>query len=83
MSTTQTPEIAEQKPTKQVLIIEELKKLKQVDDSFDKKAFVKEHWGHSDFFTQRSFDVLFVHAKKKFPNNKFKSINGGLVTRLV
>ena len=77
-----TPTSKESKSTKQSLIIQELKKLKKINSSFDKKAFVKEHWGNNEYFTVRSFDVMFSHAKKKLPGKNFRSI-GGFITRIL
>lgn len=53
----------------------------QVGKGFDKKEFVKSHWGYSDYFKERTFDVSFCKAKKQMPEKDFKSIKG-VITRI-
>lgn len=53
----------------------------EVEGKFSKKEFIKEVWGDYDFYIDRSFSVLFTHAKKLFPEKKFITIKG-FVTRI-
>jgi hypothetical protein len=53
----------------------------EVEEGFNKKAFVESHWGYSDYFKERTFDVSFCKAKKQMPKKDFKSIKG-VITRI-
>ena len=53
----------------------------QVEEGFNKKEFVKLHWGYCDYFVERTFDVSFCKAKKQMPDKDFKSIKG-IITRI-
>jgi hypothetical protein len=54
----------------------------EVNDNFSLKEFVDDHWDSGyDYFNRRSCEVALVHAKKKFPERKFKTIKGN-VTRI-
>ena len=67
------------KATKQSKVTEVIHAL-EVGQSFNKKEFTTSVWGQSDYFIQRSFDVLFTKAKKEFPEREFK-IKEGLIIR--
>jgi uncharacterized HAD superfamily protein len=45
----------------------------EIGDKLDKVKFITLHWGDCDYFIERSFDVAFCTAKKKFPERKFES----------
>ena len=53
----------------------------EIGDELDKQAFVKLHWGRVDFYVERSFDVAFCTARKKFPTRKFESINKMIIRK--
>jgi hypothetical protein len=53
----------------------------EVEEKFSKEDFIKEHRGDYDFYMDRSFSVLFTHAKKLFPEKEFRTILG-FVTRI-
>jgi hypothetical protein len=53
----------------------------EVGQEFDKKAFIESHWGYSDYFKNRTFDVSFCKAKKMMPEKKFKTKNR-VITRI-
>ena len=49
---------------------EELDTLK-VGESMCKKEFIKKHWHTVDYFSRRSFDVVFCKLKKTFEDKEF------------
>lgn len=51
----------------------------EIGDSFNKKEFIITLWGRSDYFIDRSFDVVFNTAKKQFENRKFKTEKGFII----
>ena len=53
----------------------------EINDKLDKVKFVTLHWGDCDYFIERSFDVAFCTAKKKFPERRFKSIDKMIIRR--
>jgi len=53
----------------------------EIGDELDKLKFVTLHWGRTDYFIERSFDVAFCTAKKKFPTKKFESINKMIIRK--
>jgi hypothetical protein len=61
--------------TKQCKIKEEIQAL-EVGQSFSKKEFITLTWGRTDYFIQRSFDVLFNNCKKQFEDREFKTVKG-------
>jgi hypothetical protein len=67
------------KITKKNAIIETINAL-EVSESINKKQLINSIWGSSDYFIERSFDVLFNNAKKSLPERKFKT-EKGLITR--
>lgn len=68
------------KSTKQSIVTEVIQAL-EVGQSINKKAFIKSVWGDSDYFIDRSFDVMFNTAKKKLADREFKT-RKGLITRI-
>ena len=44
----------------------------EIGDEFNKSLFINLHWGRNDYFIQRSFDVAYCTARKKFPTRKFE-----------
>lgn len=54
----------------------------EIGDGFDKQQFVKLHWERVDYFTERSFDVAYCTARKKFPTRKFES-KYKIITRII
>ncbi len=63
------------KKTKPTIIFEKLESLK-VNESFNKKEFIIEHWGDYNYFIDRSFSVAFTGAKKKLMFKTFKTKTG-------
>ena len=53
----------------------------EVGGSFNKKEFIIKVWGKSDYFIDRSFDVLFSTAKKELSERGFAT-HKGLIIRL-
>jgi hypothetical protein len=53
----------------------------EIGDEFNKQAFVRLHWGRVDYFVERSFDVAYCTARKKFPTRKFESVNKMIIRR--
>lgn len=53
----------------------------EVGQEFDKKAFIESHWGYSDYFKNRTFDVSFCKAKKLMPEKNFKT-KDRVITRI-
>lgn len=66
------------KATKQSKVTEVVQAL-EVGQSFNKKEFITSVWGNSDYFLDRSFDVLFSKAKKSFPEREFKTEKGFII----
>ena len=66
------------KETKQSKVKEVVQAL-EVGQQFNKKEFVISIWGKSDYFSQRSFDVLFNTAKKGLPEREFKTEKGCVI----
>jgi hypothetical protein len=51
----------------------------KVGQSFNKKEFIISLWGASDYFIDRSFDVLFNNAKKELDGREFKTLKGFII----
>jgi hypothetical protein len=66
------------KTTKQARVKAEIEAL-EVGQSFNKDEFVSSVWGKSDFFIFRSFDVLFMKAKKELEGREFKTEKGFII----
>jgi hypothetical protein len=52
----------------------------EVGQHFNKKEFIISVWGISDYFINRSFDVMFSIAKKELQGREFRT-EKGLITR--
>lgn len=70
----------EMKPTKGNEVRNAIQAL-EVGQSINKKAFIKSVWGDSDYFIDRSFDVMFNTVKKELADREFKT-RKGLITRI-
>ena len=68
------------KTSKKIALRNELEKL-EVGESFHKKEFIDSIWGYSDYFTDRSFDVIYYNTKKLFQEREF-STNKGRIVRI-
>lgn len=66
------------KVTKQSKVTDEIQAL-EIGQSFNKKEFVISVWGQSDYFVDRSFDVLFSKAKKELLGREFKTEKGFII----
>ncbi len=51
----------------------------EVGQQFNKKEFIISVWGKSDYFIDRSFDVLFNTAKKGLSDREFKTDKGCII----
>ena len=51
----------------------------EVGQQFNKKEFIISVWGKSDYFIDRSFDVLFNTAKKALSDREFKTGKGCII----
>jgi len=51
----------------------------EVGQNFNKKDFITSVWGSSNYFIDRSFDVLFSTAKKEFSDRGFKTEKGLII----
>jgi hypothetical protein len=51
----------------------------EVGQQFNKKEFIISVWGKSDYFIDRSFDVLFNTAKKALSDREFKTDKGCII----
>lgn len=51
----------------------------EIGDSFNKKEFIITLWGRSDYFIDRSFDVMFNTSKKVLPEREFKTEKGRII----
>jgi hypothetical protein len=66
------------KITKKNSVTEVIKAL-EIGESINKKQFIKSIWGDSDYFIDRSFDVIFNNAKKELSNLEFKTKKGLII----
>jgi hypothetical protein len=66
------------KGTKKYHVTEKLKAL-EVGQQFNKKEFITSIWKRTDYFLERSFDVIFNTAKKEFPDRNFRTEKGCIV----
>ncbi len=64
--------------TKQKRVTEQITSL-EVGQHFNKKEFIVSIWGNSDYFIDRSFDVLFSTAKKELQGREFKTEKGFII----
>ena len=51
----------------------------EVGQHFNKKEFIVSVWGNSDYFIDRSFDVLFSTAKKQLQVREFRTEKGFII----
>lgn len=66
--------------TKQYRVTELIKSL-EVNQSIQKEVLITDIWGEVDYFITRSFDVMFITAKKQLSDREFKT-HKGLITRI-
>jgi hypothetical protein len=66
------------KATKQSKVAEVIQSL-EIGQSFNKREFITSVWGNSDYFLDRSFDVLFSKAKKELIGREFKTEKGFII----
>jgi hypothetical protein len=66
------------KLTKQAQVRTKVQSL-EVGQQFIKKEFIISVWGNSDYFIDRSFDVLFNSVKKSFPEREFRTEKGVII----
>ncbi len=66
------------KSTKKMQVSCAVKQL-EVGQSFPKKEFIISVWGDSDYFIDRSFDVMFNSAKKELQGREFKTEKGQII----
>jgi len=66
------------KATKQSKVAEVIQSL-EIGQSFNKREFITSVWGNSDYFLDRSFDVLFSKAKKELVGREFKTEKGFII----
>lgn len=45
----------------------------EVGEKVNKSEYIRANWHTFDYFTKRSFDVVFCRAKKLFKDKKFES----------
>lgn len=64
--------------TKKYHVTEILKGL-EVGQKFNKKEFIMLVWKRTDYFLERSFDVMFNTAKKEFPERNFRTEKGCII----
>jgi hypothetical protein len=53
----------------------------EIEESFNKEHFILTYWDDFDYFTNRSFRVIFCKVKKLLPERKFKTEHGH-ITRI-
>jgi hypothetical protein len=51
----------------------------EVGQHFNKKEFIVSVWGTSDYFIDRSFDVMFSTAKKMLTDREFRTEKGFII----
>lgn len=64
--------------SKQKKVTEQVSSL-QVGQRFNKKEFIVSVWGSSDYFIDRSFDVMFNTAKKTLTDREFTTGKGFII----
>lgn len=64
--------------SKQKKVTEQVSSL-QVGQRFNKKEFIVSVWGNSDYFIDRSFDVMFNTAKKTVTDREFTTVKGFII----
>jgi hypothetical protein len=64
--------------TKKHQVESEIKAL-EVGQHFNKRDFITLVWGKTDYFVERSFDVIFNTAKKELADREFKTKKGVII----
>jgi hypothetical protein len=64
--------------SKQKKVTEQVSSL-EIGQRFNKKEFIVSVWGISDYFIDRSFDVMFNTAKKTFTDREFVTEKGFII----
>ena len=64
--------------SKQKKVSEKIASL-EVGQNFNKKDFITSIWGSSNYFIDRSFDVLFSNAKKEIQERGFRTEKGLII----
>lgn len=67
--------------TKLKLLVKKLEEL-NIEESISKDSFVEKHWFESNYYTRRSFDVLFCKAKKLINEKTFEGKYNHRVKRI-
>jgi hypothetical protein len=66
------------KATKQSKVTEIIQSL-EIGQSFNKREFTTLVWKRTDYFVERSFDVMFNTAKKELLGREFKTEKGFII----
>ena len=64
--------------SKQKKVTEQVSSL-EIGQHFNKKEFIVSVWGSSDYFIDRSFDVMFSTAKKVLQDREFRTEKGFII----
>ena len=64
--------------TKKYQVETKIKSL-EVGQDFNKREFIKLVWGSTDYFIERSFDVMFNTVKKELADRVFKTEKGCII----
>jgi len=64
--------------SKQKKVTEQIESL-EIGQHFNKKEFVVSVWSTSDYFIDRSFDVMFSTAKKMLTEREFRTEKGFII----
>jgi len=64
--------------SKQKKVTEQVTSL-EVGQHFNKKEFIVSVWGITDYFIERSFDVMFSTAKKQLQDREFRTDKGFII----
>jgi hypothetical protein len=64
--------------TKKYQVETKIKSL-EVGQQFNKREFITLVWGRTDYYVERSFDVMFNTAKKELADREFKTEKGFII----
>ncbi len=64
--------------SKQKKVTEQIESL-EIGQHFNKKEFIVSVWSTSDYFIDRSFDVMFSTAKKMLTDREFRTDKGLII----
>ena len=64
--------------TKKYQVETKIKSL-EVGQQFNKREFITLVWGRTDYYVERSFDVMFNTAKKELDDREFKTEKGFII----